>query len=526
MKALFSFLLLSLSAMNALAQKETFDLLSYTPIKGWKKATSNDYISFSAVDEAKGSFCSITIYRSGDGDTDSKINFDNSWQKMAAEQMGAGNPAMEAPSSENGWQLQSGSSAFNKGGLSGKATLVTATSGAKMINMVILMNSDDYAKQVSDFIRSINLKKAPALNAATSQQSSNTGNSPIVGIWLDNTLETSGYMNGMPMYTAGYTRKEYTFYANGTYRYLRKAWFTTVKNILFGYETGTWSVQGNQLIVVPQKGKSEEWSKATGGRTTEWGKLLKSENTRLTKTTYTFETKYYSGSQSTALELHFTEANDRELTSPNDADDHKAHYSSIDKSMIDLPPGLSLSNASPAAAVSSAMVNTVVSGKTFEGTTPEKFISGPMNRYNTGGFSTIQYRFNTNGTYRFISILASHYTDTKTLEYETGTYSINGNQLTIIPLKGQNEVWSKTGKTTNGNSDVTNRNINETWNKKIKTAARKLEKYTYSFSVGKNGDKNALLLQRSSRTEREGEGSTTYLNETMPANSAKLPPGL
>jgi hypothetical protein len=271
MKALFSFLLLSLSAVNVLAQKETFDLLSYTPIKGWKKATSNDYVSFSVVDEAKGSFCSITIYRSGDGDADGKINFDNSWQKMAAEQMGAGNPAMATPSSENGWQLQSGSSAFNKGGLSGTATLVTATSSAKMIHMVILINSEDYAKQVSDFIRSINLKKAPAVNAATSQQTSNTDNSPIVGIWLDNILETSGYMNGMPMYTAGYARKEYTFNANGTYRYLRKTWFTTVKNILFGYETGTWSVQGNQLIVVPQKGKLEEWSKASGGRTTEWG---------------------------------------------------------------------------------------------------------------------------------------------------------------------------------------------------------------------------------------------------------------
>lgn len=171
--------------------------------------------------------------------------------------------------------------------------------------------------------------------------------------------------------------------------------------------------------------------------------------------------------------------------------------------------------------------NSPLAGKFWEGTSSEKFTgAGAITGYNTGGFSTGQYKFNANGTYRFVDVRASHYTDTKTLGFETGTWSVSGDQLTIIPAKGQNEEWTKAGKTSNGNSDVTNRSINETWGKKIKTSARKLEKYTYTFSIGKNGDKTALILQRSSSTEREGEGKITYYNETAPKKTVTLPSGI
>ena len=146
-------------------------------------------------------------------------------------------------------------------------------------------------------------------------------------------------------------------------------------------------------------------------------------------------------------------------------------------------------------------------------------------QFNTGGFFTNQYTFYKDGTYRFVNVNASSFTDSKSLNYETGTYSIVNNQLTINPVKGANEEWTKTGKTSNGNSDTRNREINNTWGKKIKTTARKLLPYTYSFSLGQNGDHTSLILKRSDRTEREGEGTISYLNETSGDKSVKLPPG-
>lgn len=174
-----------------------------------------------------------------------------------------------------------------------------------------------------------------------------------------------------------------------------------------------------------------------------------------------------------------------------------------------------------------APVNSALTGRIWEGTSSEKFTgAGAMTGHYTGGFHTVQYKFNSDSTYRFVEVLASFYTTTKTLKYETGTWSVDGDQLTIKPTKGQNEEWSKVGKTSNGNSDVVNRAVNDTWGRKIKASTRKLEKYTYSFSISKNGDKNALVLQRNGPTEREGEGKISYYNETLPARSATLPSGL
>jgi hypothetical protein len=82
-------------------------------------------------------------------------------------------------------------------------------------------------------------------------------------------------------------------------------------------------------------------------------------------------------------------------------------------------------------------------------------------------------------------------------------------------------------KTSNGNSDVTNRAINETWGKKQKTSSRKSETVTYTFSIGRNGGRSALILQYSNgHTEREGNGNQCYLTETARENAINLPAGM
>lgn len=171
-----------------------------------------------------------------------------------------------------------------------------------------------------------------------------------------------------------------------------------------------------------------------------------------------------------------------------------------------------------------ATAGPALTGRIWEGTSLERTGFGNM-QMNTGGFFAYQYSFKADGTYRFVNVNASSFVNTKSLNYETGTWSVSGDQLTITPVKGANEEWSKNGKTSNGNSDVSNRRINESWNKKIRSAARKLEKYTYTFRIEYvQGNKaNALILQRSGPTVREGSGSNDfYYFETEPARSVNL----
>ncbi len=485
-------------------------------------------LQLSVTDKITSGYAIVVITKATASNASDNENFNNNWLKLVkgSVQVNA-EPTMQAPVNENGWNVISGSADYTDGANKGAATLLTATGGGQTVSVVLMTNTKQYQNELLAFINSLQLSKASP--AATNE----AGKASVVGLWCDNILETTGtYVNGYPQYTAGYMRKEYAFYPDGTYLFRSKNWQTTMKEILFIYETGTYSVNGNQLIISPKQGKGGWWSKAASGRTTEWGKFVKDSEYKSEKATYSFEIKYYSGTNSYSLILKPGSAIQR------DGGNEISYRSYEDrKSIIDNPPAVttgfenkSFTSSSSSQANNTTIANTVTSplvGKIWEATSSEKFPgAGAMPGHYTGGFSSSQYQFNADGTYKFIDVLASFYTDTKTYKYETGNYSVSGNQLTINPTKGQNEEWNKVGKTSNGNSDVTNRAINETWGKKIKTNTRKLEQYTYTFSIGKNGDKNALILQRNGHTEREGEGNISYYNETAADRSAKLPNGI
>ena len=59
MKKLLLFYIL-LSGCTSQAQKQTFDLVSYTAPKGWKVDKKEKTIAFTKEDNAKGTFCVIT----------------------------------------------------------------------------------------------------------------------------------------------------------------------------------------------------------------------------------------------------------------------------------------------------------------------------------------------------------------------------------------------------------------------------------------------------------------------------------
>jgi len=339
MKQILLFALLTSFTIHVFAQHETFGVVSYKPVKGWKKERTDKFVSFSKTDEAKGTFCMISIYPAGTGNSDSKTNFDSSWQKIVRGPLGAGDPKMETASTENGWELQTGSAQFDKEGLTGIAMLVTASNNGTIANMLVLYNSDAYNAQLNEFISSIELEKIPQTKSNKAATRPDGNATSVVGLWRDNVPETRGYVNGRPQYTAGYFRREYTFNTNGTYTFLYKMWSTSAKNILFVYEKGTYIINGNKLTIHPASGKSEEWTKGPGGSTTAWGKRVRSENKKLVSTTYTFEiTTYY---EQTALNFIYNTSSERESNPDNKENNGSRKFSyTLAKSGSDitLPP--------------------------------------------------------------------------------------------------------------------------------------------------------------------------------------------
>ena len=151
-------------------QQQTFDITTYSVPKAWKSQSSESTIQFSIEDEAKGSYCLIMLFKSLPGIADSKSNFDAAWETVVKEAVTVSSPPeMQPAAKENGWEAITGYAPFESNGSKGVVMLLTSTGYEKMINILILTNSDIYEKDISDFLGSLHFKQlsAPSNKPAT-----------------------------------------------------------------------------------------------------------------------------------------------------------------------------------------------------------------------------------------------------------------------------------------------------------------------------------------------------------------------
>ncbi len=169
-----SILSLFLLSIGTFAQaQETFDIATITPPKGWNRQATQSSLQLSTEDKASGKYCLITLSRSLPGSSNSKANFDAAWETIVKDGMNvAVAPQMISPTTDDGWEAQSGVAAFDKDGTKGIAMLVTISGFGKMVNVLALTNSDSYEQNISDFLGSMSLKK-PAVEPVKSTPPSN-----------------------------------------------------------------------------------------------------------------------------------------------------------------------------------------------------------------------------------------------------------------------------------------------------------------------------------------------------------------
>ena len=210
-----SLLILFISFCTGLfAQKETFDLASYTPPKTWKKQVAESSVQFSKENAAKGTYCLVTFLKSMPGTANAKENFDLAWTSILKEMVTITTaPEMQPPATENGWEAYSGYAPLEKEGNKGVAILVTSSGYNKMVNIIILTNTDSYEKEISAFLESIKLKKPVAETAKK--------NTPPVTITKQQTDK--------PTITAGGFAFSTTNFDNGWISTVQEDWVETIK---------------------------------------------------------------------------------------------------------------------------------------------------------------------------------------------------------------------------------------------------------------------------------------------------------
>ncbi len=290
---------LSLLHVAVFAQKEIFDLTTYTPPKGWKKQSGESAILFSKEDAAKGTYCMITLYKAVPGTANAKENFDLAWSSVVKEMVTVSSaPEMQPAATENGWETQSGYAPFESDGNKGVAMLITASSFDKMVNMIILTNTNVYEKEMTFFLESVSLKKIEVNKQQTQTPVTNNNNTAIIGTWLANASDQSSWrVNNGVMSTIS---RQYAFNANGTYSFITKTFDPLMDRMFLGRESGTYQISGTNITISPQKSVLQAWSKKNGD---QWDKLLNSQNIALEKVTYQFAKHYFEGNQKWNLVL-------------------------------------------------------------------------------------------------------------------------------------------------------------------------------------------------------------------------------
>ena len=156
----FLSVLLILAWSCSYPQQQTFDITTFTQPKSWKKQVTENAVQLSKEDPSTGGYCMITVFKAAPGTTNSKENFDLAWTSVVKEMVAVPTVAvMQPPATENGWDVESGYAPFESDGSKGIVVLVTSSGFEKMVNIIILTNTDTYEKDVTAFLESVNLKK-------------------------------------------------------------------------------------------------------------------------------------------------------------------------------------------------------------------------------------------------------------------------------------------------------------------------------------------------------------------------------
>ena len=303
MAAVFCFL--QLLAVTAFAQ-EKFDIVTYTSPPGWTVQKGADAVQFLKEDKAAGTFCLVTLYKSVDAGADPRANFDDAWTALVVGSLKTdAKPQVGPPATKNGWAIEMGLAPINTPDLKGAALLTTATGGGKMINVLVLTNSEAFQNEIDALVGSIKLPPItaqPAKPAASSAVVQSPGGEvKLVGRWQRSGSSSPSYADPAGWGTSGYTKSRYEFLAGGEYIYTERAFSYAYGNIIIVRENGRYTVSGNTLTISPTKSTVSAYKKAGGGDTL--GALVSAKDRPLETVAYKFTFHYFSGIQEWNLVL-------------------------------------------------------------------------------------------------------------------------------------------------------------------------------------------------------------------------------
>jgi hypothetical protein len=168
MKKIFRYSILLPAAILTLslstrAQEETYDLVSYVAPNGWKKEIKETLVSHTITNKKTGSWCQVNIIKSTISKGNIDLDFASEWQELiVTNYKPADSPRLQDVKDLEGWKIKTGNATFLFNNANCSALLTTASGYQRCVSIVIITNSQDYAKDIETMLASAKLIKPEA----------------------------------------------------------------------------------------------------------------------------------------------------------------------------------------------------------------------------------------------------------------------------------------------------------------------------------------------------------------------------
>lgn len=141
MKNIFLLSLLLVMSCKVLAQKQTFDVVSFAFPKGWQQQKSEAGIQLSITDKKTGVYGIAVTTKARASSASANENFNNDWDKLVKGAVSVDTvPRISDMGIETGWSCVTGQANYVDGNIKGLATLITATGYGKTTSVIIMTN--------------------------------------------------------------------------------------------------------------------------------------------------------------------------------------------------------------------------------------------------------------------------------------------------------------------------------------------------------------------------------------------------
>ncbi len=158
------FFLCLLVSAHVFSQTETFDIITYTPPKDWKKDAKQGVVNYTNVNTTTGAFCVITIYASSASTGDAEKDFKAEWKELVATPYKAeANPKTETETTADGWKTVGGASLVKMDGADVYMILSVYSGFGKKFSVRTSINDQTYVGEIDALFASMQLDKTKSV---------------------------------------------------------------------------------------------------------------------------------------------------------------------------------------------------------------------------------------------------------------------------------------------------------------------------------------------------------------------------